>query len=233
MKKAVLSLLRLLAAYVVLNMGIFLMLNIIIQYTSFEDRVGFLEFKQDYLSITPWKIAFYVHVFSSIFTLLAGITQFSPEILKNHRRLHRLLGRIYAWNIILINFPVGLIMAVYANGHWPSKLAFLILDSLWFWFTLKAVIAIKKGDIVRHREHMIRSYALTFSAVTLRTWRLILSSAFDLDPQLLYMLDAWLGWVPNLLCAEWLIARGRATRSTVENAGEQEGQSERERDHAA
>jgi uncharacterized membrane protein len=233
LKKVVLSLLRPLAAYVVLNVGVFLMLNIIFQYTSFDDRVGFLEFKQDYLHITPWKIAFYIHVFSSIFTLLAGITQFSPEILKNHRRLHKLVGRLYAWDIIAINFPTGLIMAVYANGHWPSKIAFLVLDCLWFWFTLRAVIAIKRGDVTRHREYMTRSYALTFSAVTLRTWRLVLSSAFDLDPQLLYMLDAWLGWVPNLLCAEWLIARGRAARSTVKTPGKKEGEGERERNRDA
>jgi uncharacterized membrane protein len=224
------GLLRILAAYLLLNMGVFLMLKLIVAYSNFDERVGFLEFKQDYLHITAWKIAFYIHVFSSIFTLLAGLTQFSPDILKNHRRIHRFMGRIYAWDIIAVNFPAGLVMAFYANGHWPSKLAFLILDCLWFWFTLRAVTAIKKGDVVRHREYMIRSYALTFSAVTLRTWRMVLSSTLNLDPQLLYMLDAWLGFVPNLLCAEWLISRGRAARSAMENAGKKEGKCQREGD---
>lgn len=185
------------------------MLKIIVQYSAFDDHVGFLEFKQDYLHLPLWKAAFYIHVFSSIFTLLAGFTQFSSEILKNHRGLHRLIGRIYVWDIVLINFPTGLILAVYANGHLPTKIAFLILDGLWLWFTVKAVLEVKKGNIAGHREYMIRSYALTFSAVTLRTWRLVLTSSFDLDPQLIYMLDAWLGFVPNLICAEWLIARNR------------------------
>jgi uncharacterized membrane protein len=209
LKKDVLSLLRTVALYVVLNVGTFLMLKIIVQYSAFDDHVGFLEFKQDYLHLKVWKAAFYIHVFSSIFTLLAGFTQFSSEILKNHRGLHRLIGRLYVWDIVLINFPTGLIMAVYANGHLPTKIAFLILDGLWLWFTVKAVIEVKKGNIAGHREYMIRSYALTFSAVTLRTWRLVLTSSFDLDPQLVYMLDAWLGFVPNLICAEWLIARTR------------------------
>jgi uncharacterized membrane protein len=209
LKKDVLSLLRTVALYVVLNVGTFLMLKIIVQYSAFDDHVGFLEFKQDYLHLKVWKAAFYIHVFSSIFTLLAGFTQFSSEILKNHRGLHRLIGRLYVWDIVLINFPTGLIMAIYANGHLPTKIAFLILDGLWLWFTVKAVIEVKKGNIAGHREYMIRSYALTFSAVTLRTWRLVLTSSFDLDPQLVYMLDAWLGFVPNLICAEWLIARTR------------------------
>jgi hypothetical protein len=40
-------------------------------------------------------------------------------------------------------------------------------------------------------------YALTFSAITLRTWKLILSRSFHIDPVHLYMIDAWLGFVPG------------------------------------
>jgi len=214
-KKAITGILKVLGLYLVLNVGLFLMLRIIAQYTAFDDHAGFLQFKQAYLHNRVWKIAFYTHVFSSIFTLLAGLTQFSAEILKHHRGVHRIVGRLYAWDIIFVNFPAGLIMAIYANGHLPGKTAFLILDSLWLWFTVKAVIAIKKGDVARHRDYMTRSYALTFSAVTLRTWHLILSSAFALSPLLLYQVDAWLGFVPNLLCAEWLIATRKKKAKAV------------------
>jgi uncharacterized membrane protein len=203
--------------YLVLNLGVFLMLRNILEYTALDDHVGFLQAKQDYVHNRLWKAAFYTHVFSSIFTLLAGLTQFSGDLLKNHRHVHRIIGRIYAWDIIFINFPSGLIMAIYANGHLPSKLAFLILDCLWLYFTVKAVVEIKRGNIVGHRDYMTRSYALTFSAITLRTWRLVLSAAFNLDPQLLYMLDAWLGFVPNLLCAEWLIATRKKAAQRPKN----------------
>ena len=93
-------------------------------------------------------------------------------------------------------------MAVYANGLWPTKTAFIILDVLWFWFTLKAVLDIKKGNVLSHKKNMIRSFALTFSAVTLRSWNVILSSLVDFDPLTLYMINGWLGWVPNLIVAE-------------------------------
>ncbi|WP_343307922.1 DUF2306 domain-containing protein [Chitinophaga niabensis] len=199
--------LRYLFIYLLLCVGTFLMLRGILAYSTFKSDTGFLAFKQDYLHITVWKVAFYTHVFSSIFTLLAGFTQFSNQLLKEHRQLHRLIGRLYAWNILLINFPAGMIMAIYANGYLPSKLAFIILDSLWFWFTLKAVIEIKRGNIAAHKRYMIRSYALTCSALTLRAWKLILSNSFTIDPVTLYMIDAWLGFVPNLLLAEWLIRR--------------------------
>jgi uncharacterized membrane protein len=193
--------------YGLLCVATFLMLRTIADYAAFNSNTGFLQFKQDYLPITVWKTAFYIHVFSSIFTLLAGFTQFSSTILQRHKKIHRFLGRIYAWNILVINFPAGIIMAIYANGLWPSKIAFIILDSLWFWFTLKAVLEVKRKNIAAHKRFMIRSYALTCSAITLRTWKIILSNSFAIDPLTLYMIDAWMGFVPNLLFAEWLIRR--------------------------
>ncbi|SDS59064.1 DUF2306 domain-containing protein [Opitutus sp. GAS368] len=209
-------------AYIALNVGTLLLLNLIVQYATFDLHVGFLQAKQDYIHIMIWRVAFYIHVFSSIFTLLAGFSQFSPEILKRHKRVHKLIGRIYVWDVLLINFPTALIMAVYANGHIPSKIAFLTLDCLWFWFTLKALIEVKRGNIANHRDNMMRSYALTFSAVTLRTWRLIFASFSNFDPETIYMIDAWMGFVPNLLFVEWLIARRKRsidgkTRQTPEH----------------
>ena len=108
-----------------------------------------------------------------------------------------------------------MIMAWYANGHLPSKIAFIILDSLWFWFTLRAFMEAKRRNIVAHKQYMIRSYALTFSAITLRTWKLVLSSFFIIAPVTLYMIDAWIGFVPNLLLAEWIIRRRKKTNRSA------------------
>ena len=183
------------------------MLRGIVRYYPMQDNIGFLQFKQQYIHIIPWKIAFYTHVFSIIFALLAGFTQFSNFILQKHKPLHRILGKIYAYDILFINFPAAMIMAIYANGLLPTKTAFVILDCLWTWFTYKAVVEIKHKNITAHKQFMIRSYALTLSAVTLRMWKIIISSFIYVDPIHLYMIDAWMGFVPNLLFAEWLIRR--------------------------
>ncbi|WP_207625740.1 DUF2306 domain-containing protein [Niastella populi] len=178
-----------------------------IEYSSFETDIHFLRYKQDYINIPLWKAAFYTHVFSSVLALAAGLTQFSDVILKKYRRLHRIVGWIYAVDILIINFPAAMIMAYYANGLLPSKIAFILLDCLWFWFTLKAVIAARNKEINKHKRFMIRSFALTFSAITLRSWKIILAGVFHPDPLTLYMIDAWMGFVPNLLLAEWFIWR--------------------------
>lgn len=192
-----------------LSIACFLMLRTIAGYTSFKDDVQFLLFKQAYIHNPVWITAFYVHVFTAVIALFAGFTQFTPHLLREHRKLHRLMGKIYVWNILAINFPAGMIMAIYANGQLPGKLAFILLDSLWFFFTCKALICARARNFVCHKNNMIRSYALTLSAITLRLWKLILSNSFDIDQTQLYIIDAWLGFVPNLIIAEWIIRRGR------------------------
>jgi hypothetical protein len=201
--------------YLLLCVATFLMLLGVVRYIPMRDDIGFLKFKQAYIHIIPWKIAFYTHVFSVILVLLAGFTQFSSHVLKKHKNIHRLMGRIYAYDILFINFPATMIMAVYANGQLPGKTAFVVLDCLWFWFTLKAVIEIRKKNIIAHKENMIRSYALTLSAVMLRTWKIIILSFVYVDTLHLYMIDAWLGFIPNLLFAEWLIRQKRAKKASA------------------
>jgi uncharacterized membrane protein len=195
--------LRIFIAYAVLSVGCFLMLRTIIGYTSF---------KQYYVHNPVWITAFYIHVFSAVLALLAGFTQFSPQLLRDNPKVHRLIGKIYVANILFINFPVGVVMGLCANGGLPGKVAFLLLDILWFFFTWKAFMCAKNRRFVDHKNYMIRSFALTFSAITLRTWKLILSSIFTIDLAELYVIDAWLGFVPNLVVAEIIIQKGKGPK---------------------
>jgi uncharacterized membrane protein len=204
--------------YLVLCVATFLMLRMVLDYAALRDNVDFLRFKQAYVGYWWWKSAFYIHVFSAIGALLAGFTQFSDHLLRHHRAWHRLLGRIYAYDILVINFPTGMVLAVCANGLLPGRIAFVLLDCLWFSFTLIAVAAVRNGQIARHREFMIRSYALTLSAITLRTWKAILSHSFQIDPVHLYMIEAWMGFVPNLLVVEWWIRSRRSPRQQTKPA---------------
>ncbi len=56
---------------------------------------------------------------------------------------------------------------------------------------------------------MMRSFALTFAAVTLRLY-LIPVGAFDLPFAPFYTAIAWVSWVPNILAVEvWLRLRRR------------------------
>ena len=52
---------------------------------------------------------------------------------------------------------------------------------------------------------MIRNFALTFAAVTLRAYLGLSQAVFGLSFEAFYPVVAWLCWVPNLIVAEWLV----------------------------
>ncbi len=192
--------------YALLLFFTLLMIRITLPYLSLDTDVKFLKIKQWLIHNPYWKVAFFTHVFSSIFLLLAGFTQFYDPIRK-FSTVHRMVGKMYIIIIVFLSGPAGFIMALYANGGIPSQVAFSILCILWIFFTAKAWIEIRKGNYINHGNYMLRSYALTISALTLRAWKFIIVMIFHPHPMDGYMIVAWLGWVPNLLIAEWLIKR--------------------------
>jgi hypothetical protein len=188
-----------------------LMLKIIVLYIPLKPDTGFLQLKQAYLHIDIWRNTFYIHVFTSIFALLTGFTQFSKKLLTAMPAMHRKLGYSYVFNILFVTGPAGLIMSLYANGGLTSRIGFTILSVLWIYFTAIALYKVFKKDFGSHEAFMIRSYALTLSAITLRIWKVVFAEFSQLGPIDRYRVIAWLGWVLNLLVAEliirWVIKR--------------------------
>ena len=185
-----------------------LMLQITLKYIPLSSEVAFLQIKQTEVStIRSYLPIFYVHVYSAIFVLVAGITQFSSKIQASYKKVHKASGYFYAGMVLLLAAPSGIFIGFFANGGPIAKVSFVLLGILWFYFTLKAIILILKGDIIRHKRYMWRSFALACSAITLRLWKVILVYLFHPAPMDVYQIIAWLGWIPNLLIAEWLIRK--------------------------
>lgn len=187
----------------------FLMARITAAYIPYDTDVGFLRIKQDYIDIDHWRIAFFVHVYASMWVLLAGFTQFSERVRSYYPRIHRAIGNVYVIDVLLVTGPAGLLMGIYANGGLTSKISFVLLAVGWISFTAIALVKVKKGDFAAHRNFMMRSYALTLSAITLRAWKWAITNSADVHPMDVYRLVAWLGWIPNILVAELLIRRYR------------------------
>ncbi len=174
-------------------------------YLSFKPDVNFLLVKQDIVNDSIWRPTFYIHVISGMLVILVGPFQFLKSFRTKFLNWHKLGGKIYAYSILLLAAPTGLIMAFYAEGGLWSTVAFSIMSILWFVTTLMAVIKIKQRKIEEHKMWMMRSYALSFAAVTLRLL-VPLFSLFILDNEdLITVSTAWLSWMLNLLVAEGMI----------------------------
>lgn len=154
----------------------------------------------------PWGI--YTHAFAAMLALGVGAFQFRTGLRARRPRLHRVLGRIYV-PAAIVTGASGLYMAAYSYGGTITHLGFGLLGAGVILTTSIGFARIRARDTATHREWMIRSYALIFAAVTLRILLplLIIAYAGNFDPA--YRWVSWLSWVPNIIWAEWYIARMR------------------------
>jgi hypothetical protein len=114
------------------------------------------------------------------------------------------MGRFYLLGILL-GGGCGLYMATYAYAGIITSLGFASLAILWLTTGFLAYRTIRAGDVDAHRRWMIRNFALTFAAVTLRLELGFLAMLFGFEMG--YQMIAWLCWIPNLLVAEAIIRR--------------------------
>lgn len=176
-------------------------------YFNFRHDVFFLKEKGLLVFDPVWRTMFYIHITASTVAVVTGPFQFIPSLRRRYLKTHRRLGRAYAISILFLGGPTGLYMAFFANGGFWACLGFFILSILWIGSTGLAMMYAIRRDIRQHREWMIRSFAFTFSAVTLRTWVPALSAGLGVDPDLTVILTAWINWIPNLLIAEIIIRK--------------------------
>lgn len=187
----------------------YLLLLLSIPYLEIKPNIEFLLTKQFVYHIDSWRWAFYIHVYSSIFVIVSGLFQFSKYLINKKPKIHRFSGYIYIIFLLLISGPGGLIMSFYANGGILAQTSFVILSSLWISFTLYAFILVKKQKYIQHGKWLLRSYALTISAVTLRFYLLLFDYfRINIGPVESYIIVAYASWIPNLIVAEILIRRG-------------------------
>lgn len=180
-----------------------------LSYLNFDPHYSFLRLKQEAIA-TGWYLpAYYSHVLIGGIILVTGFFQFFPASSTRFRRLHRSMGYVYVMGILFFAAPGGIVMSLFINRGPLVLTSFLLQGTLWFTFTALAFDRIRKRNITAHREWMIRSYALTLAAITLRIYIFISSYQYSLNDPQAYATLAWLSWVPNLLIAEWYIRKGR------------------------
>jgi uncharacterized membrane protein len=180
----------------------------IVQYGVLKaSDAGLVAFKlqKPNFELTPWVYVLYVHIVTAMLALIIGPFQIFMKQSKERRRQHRLLGYVYIISITISGI-VSVYLSLFATGGWIAGLGFMLLDVLWMATTFTALRKIVVKDIQAHKTWMLRSYALTFAAVTLRIWLAPLVLLFG-DFEAGYRVVAWVCWIPNLLVIEAVIHR--------------------------
>lgn len=159
------------------------------------------------------QAVFYVHIVFAGLALLIGGLQFSGTLRRRSVRLHRWIGRTYVGSV-LIGGAAALVMSFFSSVALLGLFGFGTLAVLWIWTTYRGYRSARDGDLAAHQAWMIRSYALTYAAPTLRLWLLLLLAGqllFGVDPDVAvvnaYAPVPFLCWLPNIVIAEYLVYR--------------------------
>jgi uncharacterized membrane protein len=159
----------------------------------------------------PWL---FIHVAGAVTALALGSLQFLPALREGKRPPHRWVGHVYVVGC-LVGGAAGLILSFGSSAGPIATAGFGSLAVIWIAMNLLGWRAALQRRFADHRRWMIRSWALTLAAVTLRLY-LPLVMILDLPFLPWYRAIAFLAWVPNLLLAELWLRRptsGLASRS--------------------
>lgn len=182
-------------------------------YLSFEPGINFLTTKSEAINASGlFRLGFYVHITSSMWVLAAGLAQFFPRLFRGRAVLHRNLGKLYVFSILALAAPSGLILAGFANGGLVAKVGFTLQCVVWWLSTWQAYRLARQRRWELHTGWMIRSFAVTLAAMSLRSESYLLYYVFGTKPIETYLTVTWLSWTGNLLLAEVLIQLGAARR---------------------
>ncbi len=150
----------------------------------------------------PWLT---VHAGLASTALLVGPFQFISGLRARWPKLHRWMGRIYVAGCLGAGVA-GLPLAYGTDAGPIATAGFATLDIIWIAITAQALRLAMTGRYLEHRRWMIRSFALTFAAVTLRLY-------LPFPPMMGYTFlegyraISWIAWVPNLMIVELYLRR--------------------------
>ncbi|MCE3201125.1 DUF2306 domain-containing protein [Paenibacillus sonchi] len=175
----------------------------------------------DEAEITPDNARFFaspvpivLHILSACVYAVLGAFQFAPGFRRSRPGWHRVSGRFLVLCGLLVGLS-GLWMTLfYPRPDGSGELLYalrLLFGSAMVASILIGFAVVKRGDWVRHRAWMIRSYAIGLGAgtqvLTLLAGELIFGPPGELSRALLM----GAGWVINLVVAEWAIRKRSAS----------------------
>ncbi|WP_052809909.1 DUF2306 domain-containing protein [Streptomonospora alba] len=163
-----------------------------------------------------------VHIFLGAIALTTACLQVWPRLRARRPAVHRWSGRLYVMAVLPAGAAVLAIAPYLAMGP-NQQVGSGLLAVLWMAATVLGYRAARRRDFTRHREWMVRSFALAFAIVVNRPWLTLCLAVFAPEvltgarPDMEMLRQAvgvslWLSWVVNLIAAELWLDRLRARR---------------------
>lgn len=207
--------------WILFLISVAIMLPFVIPYLSLNPSSSRIDISSRALQYP----ALVIHIMLALLALITGFLQFHKTLRKNKPSLHVLLGKVYVSCVFVSG---GL--ALFITGYEPDygrALSFLFLDLLWLFTTVKGFRAAVNKDFAAHKKWMIRSFAMTLTAVSARAFVpllilfYLLLHQFSLPDGRMGMIEEvldnniWAALILNFIIVEWCLLRPRREQLSI------------------
>jgi uncharacterized membrane protein len=160
-----------------------------------------------------------IHILPGGLFLVLAPFQFVPSIRQKHLQLHRWMGRV----LVVCGLIVGisaLVMSYTMNIGGPNETAATTLFAIVFLFCLiKAYRHIRRQEVARHREWMIRAFGAALGVATTRPIVGMFFAFRRLTPHEFFGIAFWLGFTITFLAAEaWVDYTRHLAASSIDRS---------------
>ena len=146
------------------------------------------------------RVALAIHASCAGVALMLGPFQLVNGFRVRWKMWHRRMGWIYSI-AVLVGGLAAIPLAWRASSGPIAQTGFMALAFVWLLCTGAAVRTAVQRDFEAHRRWMLRSYALTAAAITLRIYLpAAIMTRLPMDES--YRAIAWMCWVLNLAAVE-------------------------------
>jgi uncharacterized membrane protein len=155
------------------------------------------------------------HVIPGLAFALLIPLQLSARVRRRFPAVHRWLGR----TLMVIGIAVGLTgyaMVAIPVGGWLEISAILVYATAFLVALLTAWRHIRRGDVARHREWVLRAVAIALGIATTRPVVGVFfatSRLTGLSPSQFFGVAFWIGFTATALAGEWYIRHTRSRRN--------------------
>ena len=148
-----------------------------------------------------------LHIVPGAVFLFVAPLQLVPRFRSRTSGVHRRLG--YALLLLAIPYAAtGIFFSVHKPVFGPLAAVASGLAGLWFVFcSVRAYVAIRRRDIDRHREWMLRALAAAYGIAVIRLVFLAMVVIVPFNPIAMGVTSFWAGWLVAALPTEWWIRR--------------------------
>jgi uncharacterized membrane protein len=150
-----------------------------------------------------------VHIGAGALFLVFGAVQFSSRIRGRHLAFHRWSGRVLVATSLAGTTASFYFGVLHPYGGISEVTSIALFGVLFMAFLLRAVYAIRRGDVGQHREWMIRAFSLGVGIAVIRVvtgFLIVLSNA---PGEVLLGRGFWIGWSLSLIAGELWIRHTR------------------------